>query len=173
MKRITLLSIILLTLYGSEKLSAQNRITGKIKTEIASPITVTESEPLNFGKIINRADGGRVIISPTGIRESIGNVRGFGNDFYSAGKFIITGPPNLVLDLNLPDGDQFLYSEINAMKLVVRNFESSPPTTSQIHIPNQEGRLELGIGATLYVSSWSANPPGIYTGIYEIVITYN
>lgn len=173
MKRIALFSVVLLIFYGAEKLSAQNRITGKIKTEVVFPVTVIESEPLNFGRIINSTDGGRIIISPTGIRESTGGVRGFSGDFYSAGKFIITGPPNLLLDLSLPQGDQFLFSETNAMKMVVRDFVSSPPAATQIHIPNQEGRLELGIGATIYVSNWLANPPGIYTGIYEIVITYN
>jgi len=173
MKQLTLLSVVLLILYSSDKLSAQNRITGKIKTEIVFPVTVAESEPLNFGKIINSADGGRVIISPSGIRESIGSVRGFGNDIYSAGKFIITGPPNLLLDISLPEGDHFIFSETNAMKMIVRDFVSLPTANTQIHIPNQEGKLELAIGATLYVSNWLANPPGIYTGIYEIVITYN
>ncbi len=173
MKRIALLSVVLLIMFGSEKLSAQNKITGKIKIEIALPVTVAESEPLNFGKIINNVDGGTVIISPTGIRECTGNVRGFGNDFHSAGKFIITGPPNLLLDLSLPRGDQFILSETGGMKMIVRDFVSSPPEATQIYIPNQEGKLELGIGATLYVSNWLANPPGIYTGIYEIAITYN
>ena len=172
MKPIVLKYLFILLVVCSFQLNAQSNITGRITTEIVFPVTVLEAEPLNFGKIINGYEGGEVILSPIGTRESIGGVRGFGNDYYSAGKFIITGSSNLVLNISLPQGEQRLFSNRNSQTLLVRDFTSSVPL-NKLQITSEDGRIELGIGASLLVGNRSSTPPGIYSGTYEIIFTYN
>ena len=172
MKRLVLICLNILVVACTFQLYAQSNITGRMITQIVFPITVMEAEPLNFGKIINGFEGGEVIISPTGTRESIGGVRGFGSDYYGAGKFIITSSSHQVMSITLPQGDQRLYSNRNSQSLIVRNFTTSVPS-NKIQISNEDGRIELGIGASLFVSNRSSTPPGIYTGTYEIIFTYN
>ncbi len=172
MKRIKLTIGLLFALLVCLPAMAQSRFTGRMKAEVVIPISVTESEPLNFGKLTNNSEGGQVILSPRSERINMGGVSGFSNDYFAAGRFIVTGSPNHLVTVTLPQGKRKLYSNTPAQELIVSDFTSDLPVGGQM-IPESNGRLDVAIGATLYVGSWSSSQAGIYSGTYELVFTYN
>ncbi len=172
MKRIKLTIGLLFALLVCLPAMAQSRFTGRMKAEVVIPISVTESEPLNSGKLTNNSEGGQVILSPRSERINMGGVSGFSNDYFAAGRFIVTGSPNHLVTVTLPQGKRKLYSNTPAQELIVSDFTSDLPVGGQM-IPESNGRLDVAIGATLYVGSWSSSQAGIYSGTYELVFTYN
>jgi hypothetical protein len=149
---------------------AQTSAMGRITTEIVLPITVVQSQDLNFGKIISSADGGTIIITPKGERISTGNVMVL--DEFSAGKFALTCRPNSLVMISLPQLPQKLYSNNGSHELTVDNFSSNIPESGQI-ARQSDGMVDISIGASLHLGNWSNNPTGIYSGTYEIVFMYN
>ncbi len=172
MKRIEIIIVVLFALILNLPVAAQSKLTGRMKAEVVIPISVTESEPLNFGKISNNSDGGQVVLSPHSERMNVGNVSGFSNDYFAAGRFIVTGSPNHLVTVALPQGQQKLYSNTPSQELTVTDFTTDIPVGGQM-IPESNGRLDVAIGATLYVGNWLSSKPGVYTGTYELVFTYN
>jgi hypothetical protein len=172
MKRIETIIVVFFALFFSFRVAAQNKLTGRIKAEIVIPISVTESEPLNFGKLINSSEGGRVVLSPHSERVNLGGISGFSNDYFAAGRFLVTGSPNHLITVTLPQGKQKLYSNTPSQELTVSDFTMDIPVSGQM-IPETNGRLDVGVGATLYVGNWSSSKAGIYTGTYELVFNYN
>lgn len=172
MKRIETIIVVLFALLAYLPVSAQSRLTGRIKAEVVIPISVTETEPLNFGKLISSSEGGQVILSPRSERVNMGGVNGFNNDYFAAGRFVVTGSPNHLVTVTLPQGGQKLHSNTPSQELTVSDFTTDIPVGGQM-IPENNGRLDVGIGATLYVGNWLSSQAGIYTGTYELVFTYN
>lgn len=152
-------------------LVAQTTITGNIQTEIVAPITVEETEQLNFGKILTQTSGGTVQISPDNNRVSTGNVA-LTNDIYNAGSFVLATTPNSLITVVLPQGKLKLHSSSGSGELTVDQFVSNISSTGQ-NTNATDGKLRINIGATLYVGDWKSNPTGTYTGTYEIVFPYN
>jgi hypothetical protein len=149
---------------------AQTSVTGNIQTEIIVPTTIVETELLNFGKIISKSEGGSVVLSPKNNRVSSGSIS-LTDDQYSAGSFAITSFPNRLISMVLPQSAQKIHSSNGLYKLTVDQFISDIPTNGQL--TNSNGKLEINIGATLYIDNYIFNPSGIYFGTYEIIFPNN
>ncbi|MDR3705757.1 MAG: DUF4402 domain-containing protein [Paludibacteraceae bacterium] len=149
---------------------AQTSIVGNIQTEIVVPTTIAETELLNFGKIVSKSDGGSVVLSPKNNRVSGGNVT-LTNDQYSAAGFVVTGLPNTLISMILPQSVQKIYSNNGSYELAVDQFISNIPTNGQL--TNSSGKLEINVGATLNIGNYTSNPSGIYSGTYEIIFPNN
>lgn len=152
-------------------LVAQTSVTGNIRTEIVNPITIEETEQLNFGKIVSRTAGGTVQVSPENNRVASGNVS-LTSDPYNAGSFVLTGSPNMLINMVLPQNARKLRSNKSAGELTVDQFISNIPIEGQM-TGSSDGKLKINIGATLYIGNWISNPSGSYSGIYEIIFPYN
>lgn len=150
---------------------SQSSISARLKAEIVTPITVVETEQLNFGKIISSAEGGIVQISPKSERVATGNLRMVDEQF-SAGKFIVTGTPNSLIAILLPQTPQKMYFNKGNMEMTVSQFVCDLPVGGQV-ARLTDGRIDVSIGASLYIGNWSNNPSGFYTGTYEVVFLYN
>jgi len=149
---------------------AQTSVMGNIQTEIVVPTTIAETELLNFGKIVSKSDGGSVVLSPKNNRVSGGNVT-LTNDQYSAAGFVVTGLPNTLISMILPQSVQKIYSNNGSYELAVDQFISNIPTNGQL--TNSEGKLEINVGATLNIGNYTSNPSGVYSGTYEIIFPNN
>jgi len=123
---------------------------------------------LSFGAFYHGASGGTVIIDPSGNRTSTGDVVLLGMGYlYSAAMYevhahrgtvisILNGP-NVVLN-GTPTG---------TMTLKIGNSLPVSPFVSNV---NFNVAIPLYIGGTLTVGNTAANPPGSYTGTFDITI---
>ena len=143
---------------------AQISVTGTAYTEIVSLATANETVQLNFGRFYPEAGGGSITLSPEGIRMAYGNVKLLDGP-YSQGVFTIAGSENNSLNIMLPTTPQLLYhnNSINTISLDQWTYYI-PKTTS--------GDVYVNIGATLNFGPLESNPPGLYTGTYQIIFSY-
>jgi hypothetical protein len=169
MKRI--LAMLSLLLFAVPGLFAQTGVLGKMEVEIAVPVTATETELLNFGRIVPEASGGTVRITPQGERTSTGSITMM-DDAYSAGRFTVAGMPNSLVSIVLPQTPQILVLSSGVSEVTVDEFTSDVPIGGQV-VRQTDGKAEISIGATLYIANGLSNPAGYYTGTYEVIFMYN
>lgn len=150
---------------------AQTSVLGKMEVELAVPVTATETELLNFGKIVAEAGGGSVVISPNGERTASGSLL-LMDEIYSAGRFTVAGVPNSLVSVLLPQTPQRLTLSNGSSEIYVDAFISDIPVGGQV-IRQADGKAEISIGATLLIGNGLSNPAGYYTGTYEVVFMYN
>jgi hypothetical protein len=169
MKRFTILVVFFAFFFIS--LRAQNSVVGRVEVEIVVPVTATESDLLNFGRIVVDNAGGTIQISSGGTRTATGGIV-LADDLFSAGKFVLSGIPESLVSMVLPQTPQKLYLSNGNQTLTVEEFTSDVPAGGQI-VRQNDGKAEINIGATLFIGSNLNNPSGFYSGSYEVVFTYN
>jgi hypothetical protein len=134
------------------------------------PIVVTTTQGLSFGAFYHGAVGGTITINTDGSRTSTGDVVPLGlGIFYSRATYEIVANPGTIISLvNGPDviligspGGGTLSLHIGDPDLGV-----SFVTTEPYPIPT-----ELNVGGTLTVGNSITNPPGSYSGTFDI--TFN
>jgi hypothetical protein len=132
------------------------------------PITATASIPqnLSFGAFYHGNTGGSVIIFPNGSRSSTGDVvlltMGY---FFSPGLYeVVANPGTIISILNGPDA---ILTGSNGGLLRLKIGDSYPPSPFVMSTmpPNA---TQLMIGGTLIVENPLSNPPGNYSGTFDI-----
>lgn len=138
----------------------------RVSTTIVSPLQITKTADLSFGKLVAGSQNGSVSIGVNNVRTARGGVQliSSAENSNSAG-FDIVGYPNATFTISMPS--QVVISQgIHNMK--VENFVSSIGNTSTL---DTRGVAALKVGATLNVN---ANQPiGIYTGAFDVTVAYN
>lgn len=123
---------------------------------------------LVFGAFYNGSGGGTVIIDPAGSRSSTGDVVLLGLGYpFSAALFEVHAHPGTVISiLNGPDA---ILSGTPSGSMTVHIGSSIPvsPFVSTVHF---NIAIPLYVGGTLYVGTPAANPPGSYTGTFNITL---
>lgn len=123
---------------------------------------------LSFGAFYCGTSGGTVIIDPTGSRSSTGDVvlLGLGYSF-SAALFEVHAHPGTVISiLNGPDVP-LIGVPSGSMTLHIGNTNPASPFVSMVHF---NIATQLYVGGTLTVGNAAANPPGSYTGTFNITL---
>lgn len=125
-------------------------------------VTVNLGQNLSFGAFYQGSSGGSVIISPTGSRSSTGDIVLLGMGYIPSTALydIVANPGTLVSILKGPDA--ILSSGGNTMTL---KSESSGPFVITATPPSS---TQLKVGGTLIVGSPFTNPPGNYTGTFDV-----
>jgi len=126
------------------------------------------AQTLSFGAFYHGALGGSVIIDPSGARSSTGDIVLLGLSYpYSAAMFEVHAHPGTIIAiLNGPDVP-LTGSPAGSMNLHIGSSNPSSPFVSNV---NFNVAIPLYIGGTLTVGNSVANPPGSYTGTFEITI---
>lgn len=161
----------LLTGLTVSKATAQASVTATATAQVIAGLTATENAQLNFGKFSPETQGGKVIITPEGVRTVQGTVVLGGGSANSA-IFTITGEYEATFSITLPSGPATLTNILNARTMQVTDWQSYP--SPGIGVGKLiGGSMTVSVGAVLNVGNMNANPVGIYTGIYAITFAYN
>jgi hypothetical protein len=127
------------------------------------PINVTVNQNLSFGAFTHGASGGSVIIDSNGSRSSTLSVilLNFGIG-YAQAIYRINGPAGTVISL-LNGPDAFLPgSNGGTLRLHIGNSNPASPFVTTA------GSTLINVGGTLTVGDSGANPPGSYSGSFNI-----
>jgi hypothetical protein len=159
--RKAIISAFFIILAGFVDLSCQEPPPRPIRVEATAQI-------LSFGAFYEGVSGGTVIIDPSGSRSSTGDVilLGLGYPFTPALFEIHAHPGTVISILNGPDA-VLTGVPSGSMSLHIGNSLPASPFVSTVQY---NIAIQLLIGGTLTVGSPSSNPPGNYTGTFEITL---
>lgn len=127
------------------------------------PLRITVDQNLGFGAFYHGAGGGTVTVNTDLSRVATGDVvlltMGYS---YSPAIYRIIGTPGRIISLLNPGNIILPGSNGGTLRL---NLNNSNPPSPFVTIP---GPLLLYIGGTLTVGSPASNPPGSYSGTFNI-----
>jgi hypothetical protein len=132
------------------------------------PIVVTaSSQNMSFGAFYHGAVGGAVTITPGGVRSATGDIvlLSLGYPYSAALYNVLATQGTLISLLNGPDAT---LSGSNSGSLTLHLGATDPPSpfvTSAI----PPAINTLYIGGTLTIGNALANPPGIYSGTFDLI----
>lgn len=126
------------------------------------------AQSLSFGAFYHGATGGTVIVDQFNVRTATGSVvlLNLGIPFSSALFEVHAHPGTIISILNGPDA-VLTGSPSGSMTLHIGN---SSPASPFVATSNFNVAIQLTIGGTLIVGSPAANPPGTYTGTFNITL---
>ena len=132
------------------------------------PITVTwTNQNLSFGAFYQGGIGGTVTISPVGSRSSTGDIVLLNLGYpTSPAPFRVVGNPGTVISI-LTGGPGFTLTGVPAGTMTL-NIGNTDPVMPYVLITVPPNYTEFKIGGTLVVGNPLTNPPGDYTGTFEI-----
>jgi hypothetical protein len=136
------------------------------------PVGVYLYQTLNFGAFSQGNFGDYVNISPYGSRSASGGIVLFTGWPYFPCIFEIEGNPGTVIHLQVvrlvpPNHDAELYG--NNGGFLMLDVGSYTPGDPIILTSNPPARTQVSIGGTLWLSNPVNNPPGVYSGIFEVM----
>ncbi|HZL10433.1 MAG TPA: DUF4402 domain-containing protein [Prolixibacteraceae bacterium] len=173
MKKVLLLifTVALLSGLTIQKANAQASVTAQATAEVIAALTATETSQLNFGRFSPESQGGKVIVTPEGVRTAEGTVA-LGGGAHQSASFYITGEYDATFTITLPDGSVVLTNVLNSRTMQVSDWKSYPPAGMGVgKLPG--GETTVRIGAVLVVGNMNSNPVGVYSGTYAITFSYN
>ena len=162
---------LLVILSFSSRAFSQASITAQAFAEVISALTATETSQLNFGKFSPEVQGGKVIVTPDGIRSTNGAVILSGG-IAKSGIFYITGTPEAMFSIQLPNGPAVLTHQNSSKTMMVNNWISYPNAGNGTGVL-ANGQQFVYLGATLNVGSILDNPVGLYSGAFNLTFAYN
>lgn len=139
----------------------------KAQEDPPRPPSILVTGDLSFGAFYHGAAGGTVTISPSGTRTSTGDIVLLGMGYiYSPARYNVYSNSGTVINiLNGPDV-QLSWSGFS-MNL---HIGTSLPATPFVNLNPYSLPTELTVGATLTVGNPASNPPGTYTGSFNITL---
>ena len=150
---------------------SQASVTAQAFAEVISALTATETSQLNFGKFSPEVHGGQVIVTPNGARSTSGTVILSGG-IANSGIFYITGTPDAMFSIQLPNGPAVLTHQNSSKTMMVNNWVSYPQAGNGTGVL-ANGQQFVYLGATLNVGSMIDNPVGLYSGAFTLTFAYN
>jgi hypothetical protein len=133
------------------------------------PVTVTTIQNLAFGTFWHDPAGGSVTVNPDNTRSSTPSVICFPGLFNPA-IFEITGNAGTVITIT--NGPDILLTRAGGGSMTL-HLETSFPASPFVLTQNYPMPAQISIGATLTVRTPVDNPPGSYSGTFEIIFNQN
>jgi hypothetical protein len=150
---------------------SQASVSAQAFAEVVSALTAEETSQLNFGKFSPEVQGGKVIVTPEGVRSTSGSVIMSGG-IANSGIFYITGTPDAAYSIQLPSGPAVLVHQNSSKTMEVSNWISYPQAGNGTGVL-ASGQQFIYLGATLNVGSILDNPAGLYSGAFNLTFAYN
>lgn len=172
--KIILLMVCSTIVFGISLISevkAQASVTATANAEVIEALTSTETAQLNFGRFSPETQGGKIILTPDGIRTAQGTVV-LGGGTHNSASFYLTGQYEATFSITLPSGPALLTNIENNKTMEVSDWQSLPAPGIGVG-KLTGGSMTVRVGAVLTVGDVYANPVGIYAGIYAITFAYN
>lgn len=144
-------------------------------TTVVAPITIANGATLEFGNVV--AGAGTVIIAPAGGRTDSTSALTPGNQkgTFRNATFNVTGEGAFTYTITLPTSAVTLSDGASSPNtMTVDTFTVAAGTTGSVS--GTTGTLATGagvlnVGGTLHVAA--AQVPGLYSGIYAVIVAYN
>lgn len=165
------LLLLLVVISVSSRAYSQASVSAQAFAEVISALTATETSQLNFGKFSPEVQGGKVIVTPDGIRSTNGSVILSGG-IANSGVFYITGAPEAAFSIQLPAGPAVLTHQNSSKIMIVDNWVTYPQAGNGTGVL-VNGQSFVYLGATLNVGSMIDNPVGLYSGAFNLTFAYN
>lgn len=144
--------------------------TAEIETLVLRPLSVANSSPLEFGRMIRPATGtGSVTIdAKNGARTFTGSVTGLSSPLPTRSVFDVTGEGGQALSITIPGTFSINSGE---QSIIVNTSNDLPKTPSLTGKAGAAGTLTFGIGGSFGLSD--TTKPGNYTGTFTVSVSYN
>lgn len=162
MKAKLILSLAVLGLTSVSAFAATG--TANATATVITPITITKTADLRFGKFA-ASTGGTVVMSTASARSATGAVVLSTVDAGGAASFSIGGDANATYAITLPSSATI---SSGGNDMTVGTFTSNPSGTGTL---SGAGAQTLLVGGTLTVSN--AQAVGSYTGTFDVSVEYN
>ena len=129
-------------------------------------VTPNNAQPLAFGAFAAAVTGGTVTVSPDGTRTASGDVVLFGMGYiFSPAMIYIRANPGTVISLLAPSPSVLTGSGGGSMTLTITGTQPATPFVTIVPWTSQTTVL---VGGRLTVGNQASNPPGTYTGTFNI-----
>jgi hypothetical protein len=168
--RITLVAVLAAAGLAIPGISLAASATASSSSTVVTPITITKSADLAFGKFA-AGTGGTVTVSTSGARSVTGAVTGMSSTT-TAAKFDVAGETGATYSITL-SGTTVLTSGSDTMAFAAISDLTGANSTSGT-VPSgtlTAGTQSIYVGGTLTVGS--AQAPGTYTGTVIASVDYN
>jgi hypothetical protein len=131
------------------------------------PVEVTVNQHLALGAFSHGLSGGTVIVDPAGSRTSTGDVilLNLGFTVNAASYRLVANQGTLI---NIMNGPNILLTGSSGGTMELHLGDTSPISPFVINTVPPNYTI-MYLGATLSVGSAGANPPGAYSGTFEII----
>ncbi|MEG9326717.1 DUF4402 domain-containing protein [Salinimicrobium catena] len=162
MQKITFILLVLLTgtVFG------QNSADVTVGADIVSPIVVTATTPMNFGKVSNGATGTHVLNT----NDSASGLVNLGNATPTSGGFTVNAADGYVYTVSFETSSILLKNSADETKTMTVDTFTTFPDISETLTGNASDQ-EYKVGATLHVTAGQAT--GTYTGTIKVTANYN
>jgi hypothetical protein len=128
-------------------------------------VYVSTAQGLNFGAFYPGSAGGNVIVYPTGLRSVTGDVVEVSAGYsYTPAMYEIEANPGTLITI-LGSVTTLTGSNGGSMTLTTGDADPALPLITTAIPP---ARTLLNLGGTLSVNNMLANPPGFYSGIFQV-----
>ena len=132
------------------------------------PIRINATaQGLSFGAFYHGASGGTITINPSGVRTSTGDVVLLNLITYTAALFEVHAHPGTLISVVNGLDATLTGAPSGTMTLRIGDSNPASPFVSNVQF---NVAIPLYIGGLLTVGNSAANPPGTYTGTFEITI---
>lgn len=129
-------------------------------------VTVNLSQNLSFGAFYQGGTGGSVIISTTGSRSSTGDIVLLNMSYtFATGLYDVVANPGTLVTINSGANAILTGSNGGTMTLVIGGSSPASPFVLTTTPPTS---TQLSIGGTLIVGNPASNPPGNYSGTFNV-----
>ena len=131
---------------------------GTAAVRVFQPITVTQTQGLDFGAITSGAEG-KVAMTADGVRSAQGGVGLVAQFPGQAGSFDVTGEPNAVINVAVA-------SSIDGFKGGIKGVTVADTLPTAL----KGNSASFNVGGSLYIPA--NTPAGSYTGSYKVAVNY-
>ena len=166
MKKIVL-SLVAVASFVVASNSQAAQATANGTAEVMTPIAISKTADLRFGKF-SALTGGTVVIAPAGTRSATGAVVLSSTNAGGAAAFSVTGDANATYAITLPGSATITHSVDNTKTMSIGTFTSNPSGTGTL---SGAGSQTVNVGGTLTVGN--AQTTGSYTGTFDVSVEYN
>jgi hypothetical protein len=171
-KEHSIIAIFVVSLVLSTTVSAQATASATSTSTIVSPISIAQTQDMNFGNVSASSNPGTVVLTPGGSRTSTDGVSlPSATGTVTAAKFTVNGETGYSYSIGLPTTSLTLTNGggSNAESMTVTAFTSTPTTAGTLI----DGTENIFVGATLNVSASQAG--GVYENEdgFDVSVNYN
>lgn len=141
-----------------------------LEGRIMLPLRAREAESLDFGRLLSPDQDATVVLDPaTGVRSVQGGSAGIlAGKAWVPGRFELDGDPLEKVSIRLPGPERKLFLRSpGGDSIEILRFTTDPPGGLVL---DGGGKGSVKVGATLVLKG--RQPPGRYTGFYEVVFAY-